>query len=92
MVQRLIDSMVLSDPDSATISFVPKTNTWNTTFIRHKKRNTYILGGKYMITVSSIRESVQNWVKALDSTGTDERIDITPSLYKKPHMEVEVGV
>ena len=87
MVQRLIDSMVLSDPDSATISFVPKTNTWNTTFIRHKKRNTYILGGKYMITVSSIRESVQNWVKALD-----KRIDITPSLYKKPHMEVEVGV
>ena len=50
------------------------------------------MGGKYMITVSIIRESVQNWVKAIESTGSDERINITPNHYKKPHMEVEVGV
>ena len=85
-VNNLIHTLTLSSPDDSTISFVPRTENWNVHFIRHKKRHTYVLEDKYMVTISLIRECVLGWPRAKN----DESCDVTPDLYKKSHTEVEV--
>ena len=87
-VNHLIRTLTLSSPDNDTISFVPKTEEWNVDFIRHKKRHTYVLDDKYMVTVSSIRECRIDWTRAR----SDEILDVTPDLYNETHTEIEVGV
>ena len=85
-VNNLIRTLTLSNPNDSTISFVPRTENWNVHFIRHKKRHTYVLEDKYMVTISLIRECVLDWPRAK----SDEPLDVTPDLYKKSHTEVEV--
>ena len=85
-VNSLIRTLTLSSPDDCTISLVPRTENWNVHFIRHKKRHTYVLEDKYMVTVSLIRECLLDWPRAK----TDELLDVTPDLYNKTHTEVEV--
>ena len=87
-VNRLIRTLTLSSPDDCTITFVPKTEEWNVDFIRHKKRCTYVLDDKYMVTVSSIRECKVDWPRAR----SDEILDVTPDLYDETHTEIEVWV
>ena len=87
-VNNLIHTLTLSSPDDSTISFVPRTENWNVHFIRHKKRHTYVLDGKYMVTISLIREYVLDWPRARN----DEPLDVTPNLYNETHTEIEVGV
>ena len=88
IVNDLVRTLSLSNPNDCTIGLVPRTKNWNVNFIRHKKKHTYALGDKYMVTVSSIREYAISLLK----TRNDEPLDVTPDLYKKRHTEVEVGV
>lgn len=87
-VNHLIHTLTLSNPDDCTITFVSMTENSNVHFIRHKKRHTYTLEDKYMITVSLIRECPLDWHKAR----TDESLDVTPDLYNETHTEVEVSL
>ena len=85
-VNNLIRTLTLSSPDDCTIGLVPRTENWNVHFIRHKKRHTYVLEDKYMVTISLIRECVLNWPRGRN----DEPLDVTPDLYNETHTEVEV--
>ena len=87
-VNRLTDTLTLSNTDDCTIKFVPRTKDWNVHFIRHKQRHSYILDDMYTITISQVREYVPDWSRAMK----DEPLEVTPDLYNVTHMEVEVWV
>ena len=85
-INCLIHTLTLLNSDDSTISFVPRTDNWNVHYIRHKKWRTYVLGRKYMVTVSLIRERELNWPKVK----RNEPLDVTPSFYNETHNEIEV--
>ena len=84
VVEKLVRTVSLSDPEKRTISLETRTDDWNVNFIRHKTRKAYRIDDKYIVTVAAIRESRFN--KELSNT----YVSVTPDLYHKTHTEVEV--
>ena len=82
VVERLVRTVSLSDPEKRTITLETRTDDWNVNFIRHKMRETYRIDDKYMVTVTAIRECQFN--EELFNT-------ITPDRYRKTHTEIEVN-
>ena len=84
IVQRLLSTVSLSDPDKGTITLSARTEDWNVNFIRHKKRESYSVDDKYSVTVTAIREC------QLENKPFNMCVDVTPELYKAQHVEMEV--
>ena len=87
-VRRLVDTVSLTDPVDGTISLVPKTEAWSVNFIRHKKRETYVMNNKHMVTINSIEECTLNW----PNTEENKLESVTPDHYENLHTEIEVHV
>lgn len=71
-------------PNPETLKCVPHADEWVIKFIRHKRRETFFLDEKYMVTVTEVKEHSLKWMPRGAS------IVIGPEDYDKPHMEVEV--
>ena len=84
VVEKLVRTVSLSDPEKRTISLETRTDDWNVNFIRHKTREAYRIDDKYIVTVAAIRESRFN--EQLSNT----YVSVTPDLYHKTHTEIEV--
>ena len=84
VVEKLVRTVSLSDPEKRTISLETRTDDWKVNFIRHKTREAYRIDDKYVVTVAAIRESQFN--KQLSNT----YVSVTPDLYHKTHTEIEV--
>ena len=84
VVEKLVRTVSLSDPEKRTITLETRTDDWNVNFIRHKMRKTYCIDNKYVVTVTAIRESQFN--EQLSNT----YVSVTPNLYHKTHTEIEV--
>jgi len=82
-IQKLLRTITMPNPE--TLAFIPHTDEWVIDFIRHKRRETFFLDEKYMVTVTEVKECQIKWMPC------DERIFIGPKDYDKPHMEVEVN-
>ena len=81
VVERLVRTVSLSDPEKRTITLETRTDDWNVNFIRHKTRETYHIDDKYMVSVTAIREC----------RISDEPFNtITPDRYHVTHTEIEV--
>ena len=87
-VNCFMKTLTLSNPDGSSISFVAKMKDWNVHFIRHKRRRAYVLGNKYMVTISHVQECVPKWTRAIN----DELFNVTPKLFNVSHTEIEVWV
>ena len=85
-VRHLVDTVSLTDPEQGTISLVPKTEAWSVHFIRHKKRETYVMDDKYIVTISSIRECTPDWPNPEEN----KLESVTPDCYENIHTEIEV--
>ena len=81
-IQKLFKTLTMPNPE--TLECVPRTDEWVINFIRHKRRETFFLDEKYMVTVTEVKERSIKWMPH----GTS--IVIGPEDYDKPHMEVEV--
>ena len=84
VVEKLVRTVSLSDPEKRTITLETRTDDWNVNFIRHKTREAYRIDDKYIVTVTAIRESQFN--EQLSNT----YVSVTPDLYHKTHTEIEV--
>ena len=78
-------TLSLSDPNEGTISLLARTQDWNVNFIRHKKRESYRIDDKHIVTVTDIREC------QLKDQQEDELVSINSDLYSKNHTELEVN-
>ena len=78
-------TLSLSDPNEGIISLVARTQDWNVNFIRHKKRESYRIDDKHIVTVTDIREC------QLKDQQQDELVSINSDLYSKNHTELEVN-
>ena len=72
--------------DPETLQLVPRADDWVVNFIRHKKRETFFIEGKYMVTVTTVKEHDVNWKEMRPG----DSINVKPEDYNEPHMEVEV--
>ena len=72
--------------DPETLQLVPRADDWVVNFIRHKKRETFFIEGKYMVTVTTVKERNVNWKEMRRGVSTV----VKPEEYNEPHMEVEV--
>ena len=84
VVQQLLGTVSLSDPDKDTITLETRTEGWNVNFIRHKKREAYRVDDKHMVTVTAIREC------QFKKEPFDTYVPVTPDRYHGKHTEVEV--
>ena len=84
MVEKLVRTVSLSDPEKRTITLETRTDDWNVNFIRHKTRKAYRIDDKYIVTVTAIRESQFN------EQPSNTYVSVTPDLYHKTHTEIEV--
>jgi len=73
-------------PKPGTLKFIPRADEWNVNFIRYKRRETFFLDEKYMVTVTTVKEHCVDWREMRSG----ESVDVAPENYEKPHMEVEV--
>ena len=78
-------TLSLSDPNEGIISLLARTQDWNVNFIRHKKRESYRIDDKHIVTVTDIREC------QLKDQQQDELVSINSDLYSKNHTELEVN-
>ena len=83
-VQKLLSTVKMHDPE--TLQLVPCADDWVVNFIRHKKRETFFMEGKYMVTVTTVKEHNVNWKEMRPGDSTV----VKPKDYNEPHMEVEV--
>jgi hypothetical protein len=83
VVEKLVRTVSLSDPEKRTISLETRTDDWNVNFIRHKTREAYRIDDKYIVTVTCVRECQFN--EQLSNT----YVSVTPDLYHKTHTEIE---
>ena len=65
---------------------MPRADDWVINFIRHKKRETFFIEGKFMVTVTTVKEHDVNWKEMHPDVPTV----VKPEDYNEPHMEVEV--
>ena len=72
--------------DPGTLQFVPHADDWVIRFIRHKKRETFFIESKYMVTVTTVKEHNVDWKEMRPGEPTV----VKPEDYNEPHMEVEV--
>ena len=84
VVEKLVRTVSLSDPEKRTISLETGTDDWNVNFIRHKMREAYRIDDKYIVTVTCVRECQFN--EQLSNT----YVSVTPNLYHETRAEVEV--
>ena len=84
VVEKLVRTVSLSDPEKRTISLETRTDDWNVNFIRHKMREEYRINDKYMVTVTTIREYQFN------EEPFNTLVPVTPDRYYKTHTEIEV--
>ena len=81
VVQEVLKTLTFSKSESFTV--IPFTTNWTIHFIRYKKKRSYILDEKYLITVTSIKNTKPNQIL--------EGQQITIDLGDVPeHTEVEV--
>ena len=83
-VQKVLSTVKMCDPE--TLQLVPRADDWVVNFIRHKKRETFFIEGKYMVTVTTVKEHDVNWKEMRPG----DSINVKPEDYNEPHMEVEV--
>ena len=83
VIERLVKTVSLSDPEKRTITLETRTDDWSVNFIRHKMREAYRIDDKYMVTVNTIRECQFN------EEPFNTLVPITPDRYKT-HTEMEV--
>ena len=83
VVERLVRTVSLSDPEKRTITLETRTDDWNVNFIRHKTREAYRIEDKYIATVTAIRECQFN------EQPSNTYVSVTPDLYYT-HTEIEV--
>ena len=84
VVEKLVRTVSLSDPEKRTITLETSTDDWNVNFIRHKMREAYRIDDKYIVTVTCVRECLFN--EQLSNT----YVSVTPDLYHETRTEVEV--
>ena len=84
VVEKLVRTVSLSDPEMRTITLETRTDDWNVNFIRHKTREAYRIDDKYMVTVTTIRECqiIEEHFNTL--------VPVTPDRYFETHTEIEV--
>ena len=86
LVEQLMKTLSLSDPNEGIISLVARAQDWNVNFIRHKKRETYNIDDKYIVTVTDIREC------QLKQQPQNEKISVKSDWYVENHTELEVHI
>ena len=84
LVERLVKTVSLSDPEEATITLVTRTDEWSVNFIRHKKREAYRIDDKFIVTVTDIREC------QFEREELHTCVAVTPDRYRDLHTEIEV--
>ena len=78
---RVVDQLLKTvsyDPDNKTVSLQPKTGNWSVNFIRHKKREAYVVDDKLLLTITAIREYKD----------PPSKISLSPDHKTDPHIEV----
>jgi hypothetical protein len=85
IVERLLQTVSLSESDNETITLQPKADEWCVNFIRHKKRETYRLDDKHLVTVNDIREC-----QLKSEHQRKEPVPIFPDYYTAHRTEIEV--
>ncbi len=81
MADRLQKTIRLSQ--RGTLHFIPCTDEWSISLIRTKKRMSYVIEGKYIVTVSSVREH-----EIESRSRQQQRVDFQDF---EEHYEVEVS-
>ena len=84
VVEKLVRTVSLSDPEKRTISLETRTDDWNVNFIRHKTREAYRIDNKYIVTVTCVRECQFN------EQPSNTYVSVAPDLYHETHTEIEV--
>ena len=84
MVEQLVNTLSLSDPDNGSISLQTNADDWSVYVIRHKKRKTYLMDNKYILTVTVVQEC------KLSHQPLNTVVELTPDFYSEPHTEIEV--
>ena len=81
VVEQLVNTLSLSDPDNGIISLQANADDWSVYVIRHKKRKTYLMDNKHILTVTVVQEC---------KLSHQPVVELTPDLYSEPHTEIEV--
>lgn len=83
IAQNLLSTLTISE--AGKLDFIAHTCNWSVNFIRNKKLTSYIYEGKYILTVSTVREHTVNSCRA----GRGDRYTVDLQDYTE-HYEVEV--
>ena len=84
VVEKLVKTVSLSDPEKRTITLETRTDDWNMNYMRHKMREAYQIDDKHLVTVTRVRECQFN------EEPCNTLVPITPDRYRKTHTEIEV--
>ena len=87
IVKKILRTIRYSKAEQA-LTFVPRSDGWGLTFIRHKIRTPYVIDDKHIVTCSCIEDYGVDWMKHHQ----DEPFTLMLKDFNKRHYEMEVNL